>query len=158
MMTRFLYWLCGKRPARLISGEDGAPYMERYYLCSLGTLRAYLHRFVASDPDRGLHDHPWRQSASLLLSGNYVELREESTRFLRAGNINLIKGGDRHRILLPPGKTAWTVFVHGKRVKGWGFFRDGVYTPFARHKDDYPAEGWWKTAPRGSALAGRAPR
>lgn len=151
-MPRFLFWLTARRPAREIRGERGEPYLERYYLFSVFGWRAYLHRFRTSDPDRGLHDHPWDFSISLVLAGGYRELRTYSYRILRPGSINVIRGHDYHRILLDPGREAWTLFVHGPRVKGWGFRRNGEYTPFAQTADDYPSHEWWKTAPRGRDL------
>lgn len=152
MMKRFLYWLTSKLPARAISGDRGEPYLERYYLFGLFRVRAYIHRFVASDPDRGLHDHPWGWSVSLLLVGEYREIRHGMMRRLLPGFFNLIRGKDFHRILLDPDEEVWTLFIHGPRVKGWGFLRDGKYRPFAVHKDDYPSRSWWRTAPRGREL------
>lgn len=153
---RLLLWITARLPAREIRGEHGDPYLERYYVFSLRGWNVYIHRFLASDPDRGLHDHPWENSISLVLSGGYRELRTYSYRILRPGYLNRIRGHDFHRILLDPGREAWTLFLHGPRTKGWGFQRNGEYTPFAEHKDDYPAARWWETAPRGRYL--RQPR
>jgi hypothetical protein len=160
MMTRFLFWLTSKLPARAINGDDGEPYLERYFLCSFLGATAYIHRFVASDPDRGLHDHPWGRSLSLVLAGGYREVRRCGTkaarcRSLKPWRLNYIRGGDFHRIVLDPGKEAWTLFLHGSRKKGWGFLRNGKYTPHAQGKDDYPLRQWWATAPSGRELRAR---
>lgn len=155
MIRRLLIWLTDYLPCREIKGDQGEPYLERYYLGSLFGWRAYIHRFVDSDPDRGLHDHPWRLSVSLILVGWYAELRSNVLRKRRAGQINIIRGTDFHRVILPEGQDAWTLFVHGKRTKGWGFSRAGVYTPFARSADDYPFEEWWRHVPRGRAVRSR---
>lgn len=162
MIRKFLYWLTSKLPARAINGDRGEPYLERYYLFSLFGVRAYIHRFIASDPDRGLHDHPWGWSVSWLLAGRYREIRayrfdrrgraHGGERQLGAGRINVIRGTDFHRLLVEPGKEVWTLFVHGPRVKGWGFIRDAGYIQFAKGADDYPSRQWWHTAPRGRAL------
>jgi hypothetical protein len=155
-MRRLMFWLTNRLPAREIRGEHGEPYLERYSLFGLCGWRAYIHRFRASDPDRGLHDHPWDWSISLILSGSYREVRfGEEARALRPGCINRILGHDFHRILLDHGQEAWTLFVHGPRVKGWGFWRNGIYTLFAQKKDDYPSHNWWKTAPLGRTLRNR---
>lgn len=71
-MNRLLYWITGRLPCRIIS-DDGKPYLERYYVATVLGVRFYLHRFVGSDPDRGLHDHPWPWAASFILSGWYWE-------------------------------------------------------------------------------------
>lgn len=152
MFRRILYWLTGKLPARLIAGDNGEPYLERYFLFRCLGVTAYLHRFVASDPDRGLHDHPWGWSASLMLAGGYREIRRAAVRHLKPGRINFIRGTDFHRIILPANRDAWTLFIHGKRTKGWGFVRDGKYHPFANDKDHNPARDWWHLMPNGRTM------
>lgn len=151
-MKRFLYWLTGKLPAKFIFGDDGEPYLERYFLFYFLGVKAYIHRFVASDPDRGLHDHPWGRSLSLVLVGRYREIRLNATRWLRPGRINFIRGTDFHRVILKLGEEAWTLFIHGKRAKGWGFLRNGRYIPVARDKTHEPSGQWWIKAPSGRDL------
>jgi hypothetical protein len=89
-----------RRPDRVIGGQDGTPYMLRWYLLrhpnAADVLQAtgwrrrwlehrykhgaslYLHCFLRSDDDRALHDHPWNW-ATLLLRGEYKEHRMEDT-------------------------------------------------------------------------------
>lgn len=69
-----LYRLGNKLPIRVIS-DNGLPYLERYYVCTLFGLRVYLHRFVGSDPMRGWHDHPFYPCLSVVLWGEYGEER-----------------------------------------------------------------------------------
>ncbi len=149
-MESFLLWLSAKLPAREIRGDDGAAYMERYYLCTLFGVRCYLHRFLASDPDRGLHNHPWDWSRSLILSGHYFEVRKGSCKRFTPGMTNRIGPNDFHRIILPKDVSTWTLFCHGERIQGWGFMRGKIFTAFT----DYPpGDGrWWKTAPNGKQL------
>jgi len=144
-------------PCRLIDGPGGEPYLERYYLFGIFGWHAYLHHFVASDPDRGLHDHPWRHAVSLVLAGGYRERRlernrAEAERRLRPLQINRLRGEDFHRVLLNSGESAWTLFVHGPRAKGWGFLRGGAYKSMAQDKDEFRHRNWWKQAPRGRAI------
>ena len=73
-MNRILFWLASFLPCSIIS-DDERPYLERYYLFTILGVRFYLHRFVGSDPERGMHDHPWPWAASLVLSGSYLEER-----------------------------------------------------------------------------------
>lgn len=165
MIRDFLYWLTGKLPARSIDGEHGEPYLERYFLFRLPGLQAYIHRFVASDPDRGLHDHPWGWSLSLVMVGGYREIRatevslnDDLTHSVRSVHrrllpcgFNFIRGKDFHRVLLDPGQEAWTLFLHGPRKKDWGFMRNGEYR-LAGHKTDYRIRPWWREAPSGQEL------
>ena len=62
LLNRLLYRLASPLPLRVIK-EDDRPYLERYYVGTLLGVRCYLHRFVGSDPDRGLHDQ--RHAGSL---------------------------------------------------------------------------------------------
>jgi hypothetical protein len=153
-------------PCRIIDGEQEEPYLERYYLFGAFGWHAYLHRFVDSDPDRGLHDHPWGRALSLVLTGGYDELRyvralaeptadgrieepQVRRRRVRPWRFNLLRGTDFHRVVLREGRSAWTLFLHGPRVKGWGFLRSGRFRPMARDAGEFRHRDWWRTAPVG---------
>jgi hypothetical protein len=157
VIERLLDTLSARLPCRLIDGERGEPYLERYYLFGALGWHAYLHRFVDSDPDRGLHDHPWGRALSLVLSGGYDEIRpcasdpdQTCTRTLTPGRLNRLRGSDFHRVVLRRGQPAWTLFLHGPRVKGWGFVQHGEYRAMARDGGEFRHRDWWKQAPRGS--------
>jgi hypothetical protein len=158
--------LTARLPCRLIDGEQGQPYLERYYLFGAFGWHVYVHRFVDSDPDRGLHDHPWSRALSLVLSGGYDEVRGQGggdrcsrVRHIRPGRLNLLRGKDFHRVVLRGGRPAWTLFIHGPRTKGWGFLREGVYRSMARDEAEFRHRDWWKSAPKGAvALAERCTR
>lgn len=159
MIERLLYQLTARLPCRFIDGEDGEPYLERYYLVGAFGWHVYIHRFVDSDPDRGLHDHPWGRALSLVLAGGYEELRprrgdldDPVSRFVAPGRLNLLRGEDFHRVVLRAGRPAWTLFLHGPRVKGWGFYQAGQRRPMARDAGEFRHRGWWKSAPRGRAM------
>jgi hypothetical protein len=158
-IEKLLYRITDQLPCRIIDGEQGEPYLERYYLFGLAGWHAYLHRFVDSDPDRGLHDHPWNRAISLVLSGGYDEIRfadqshtRTRTRQIRAGRLNRLRGADYHRVVLRDGRPAWTLFMHGPRVKGWGFLRQGEYRAMARDASEFHHRDWWKNAPRGGVV------
>ena len=131
-LNRLLYRLSAYCRCRIISGPDEQPYLERYHLLRLPFgYRIYLHRFVASDPGRGLHNHPWRHAISLLLSGTYQETRmltAESNhalqrRWLRAGHLNFISGDVYHRINIAAGAECWSLFLHAPKTRDWGFIQ-----------------------------------
>jgi hypothetical protein len=157
MIHTFLERITDRLPAREIMDGD-TRYLERYYVGTVLGVRFYLHQFVASDPDRGLHSHPWPWAVSLLLSGRYLE--ERRTRTHVRNWINFITGNTFHRVVLLPGRNGgvrpvWTLFAHrAKRTKGWGFLRPSptgsgmLYTP---HKPSVE-EAWWETAPTGRQL------
>lgn len=98
-MNTQLYWLTSRLPCRIIS-DDGTPYLERYYLGTVFGVRFYLHRFVGSDPARGLHDHPWAWARSIVLSGWYFEERRDGKRH-KVKWYNKLTGDTFHRVILP---------------------------------------------------------
>lgn len=169
MLTRFLFWLSGWLRVRLIYVNE-KPYLERYRLLQPidGGPAVYLHRFLASDPDRGYHSHPWN-SVSLVLVNGYLERRWVSGREhvvdIRPWRFNVITPERQHRVELH-GSEGWSLFFRAGTAHPWGFISqvpwDGrvpghnlpaagpltewVFTP-AHEDTDHP--GFWKTLPRG---------
>lgn len=167
LLARLLYRLTGRLRCRIILSNEGDPYLERYHLFRLpGGGGVYLHRFLASDPDRGLHDHPWDRAFGVLLTGGYRELRlapqgdgeRVTERLLGPGTINNIRGGDFHRIVLPDEREAWTLFGHTRKYKDWGFVNLDTagrrhYQPHEKVTNEADHSHWWRTAPRGRDAA-----
>ena len=170
MIERLLFKLTKNLPCRLIHRKGGQPYLERYYIGRLFGVTAYLHRFVDRDADEWVHDHPWRLAVAICLAGWYIEERvrwfEPSgwgfyIRTIFPGRPNIIRGSDFHRIHGTRPET-WTLFLHGERVKGWGFLcRQSVkgiglalmyYQPY----DVSKSSRWETRAPKGGN-AGRQP-
>jgi hypothetical protein len=141
-MIRWLVKRFARKPDVII-GSERDPYLLRWHVIPRNpVLNIYLHKFLRSDDDRALHDHPW-VSASLLFRGQYVEVRPKE-RLYPAGRLRakhhsapalLFRGGEHpHRISLVPDRkgalqSAWTVFVTGPRYRQWFF-----YCPFGRRK------------------------
>jgi hypothetical protein len=171
MILRLLMALSDRLPCKII--KDGAsPYLERYYIGTLFGVRTYLHRFVACDPDRGLHDHPWRWAMSIVLAGYYFEMTRYYVVTRPVRWFNFLTGESFHRVILPVkpiDKTqfynsqvnsyrqhCWTLFIHhAERSKGWGFLRDiGTDQFYEKHQPGADDE-WWKTAKPGRLTEGR---
>ncbi|MCP4472510.1 MAG: hypothetical protein GY815_17835 [Gammaproteobacteria bacterium] len=159
--NRVLYKLSAYCRCRVINGPDQQPYLERYHLMRLPFgYRVYLHRFVASDPGRGLHNHPWKHAISLLLCGCYREtrmLRADANhalqqRELHPGRLNFISGDVFHRINLPRGSECWSLFVHAARTSDWGFFQQCDYQGGYQDHNEVVTQAsnplWWKQALR----------
>ena len=160
-MNQLLFRITSYCRCRIINGAEQLPYLERYHLLKLPFgYQVYLHRFVASDPGRGLHNHPWKGALSLVLSGKYEEIRMTDghadhalrTRMVRAGRLNWINGSVFHRINLNNDSEVWTLFIHGPKAKSWGFLQNqGNRYAFHDHNQLLPQESnplWWKTANR----------
>jgi len=159
VLEGILYRITAQLPCRLIDGDEGEPYLERYYLFGALGWHAYLHRFMSSDPDRGLHDHPWSRAVSFVLTGGYDEQRPTagdpdriSVRTIRPFRFNFLRGEDFHRVVLREDRPAWTLFLHGPRTKGWGFAQGGRLRPMSRDAGEFRHRDWWKTASRGKAM------
>ena len=75
-----------------------------------------------------------------------------------------LTGADYHRVVIRHGmRTSWSLFVHGRNCKGWGFLRsegrldtpDQIaipimsFNPMKSSADDGP---WWIGAPKGREL------
>lgn len=124
---------------------DGKPYLHRFYVKHNGRFPGvYLHHFHQSDPDRDLHNHPWRWSFSLILAGGYYEERlvengehrlTKITLDRKAPGINYITGDTFHRVVLKDVKNgAWTIFCSGPEVKDWGFMTyAGTFIPHMKY-------------------------
>ncbi|MFV2031515.1 MAG: hypothetical protein ACC663_03375 [Gammaproteobacteria bacterium] len=161
LLSSLLFRISAYCRCRIINGPNQMPYLERYHLFRLPFgYQVYLHRFVASDPGRGLHNHPWNRAFSLVLSGQYEEIRmanaradhEILSRRIGAGHLNWIDGSVFHRINLIENTESWTLFVHGPKAKTWGFWQNrGRRYAFHDH-DSLLDQGsfplWWETAPR----------
>jgi hypothetical protein len=153
-MVQHLYRWSGDRRLRVIS-DGGVPYLERYYLGTRFGIRCYLHRFVGSDPDRGLHDHPWSWAGSIVLAGFYQEQRDGGTRTIR--RFNWLRGSTFHRVLLPESMSeVWTLFFHrAQNTKSWGFRPPGGAIIRIASGDN--RRDWWLDAPLASDHPGRTP-
>jgi hypothetical protein len=163
LIDKLLFNITALLRCRVIRGNHGEPYLERYHLFRLpGGGGAYIHRFLSSDPGRGLHDHPWDRALGVVLAGGYREQRlvdnQVVERDLVAGCVNRLRGADFHRIILPAQRQAWTLFMHSRKAGDWGFLTlraDGA-RDFMAH-DQVNHEGrhhnWWKYAPRGRNAA-----
>ncbi len=160
LIHRLLYRFSARLRCRIISGQGGEPYLERYHLLRLPFgIHVYLHRFVASDPGRTLHNHPWRHALSLVLAGGYRETRLRGRgdtrlhqRRIGAGNLNFISGRIYHRIDLDPGAETWSLFVHSASERSWGFLdtRERCFS-YSDHQTVLGRESrpdWWRYAPR----------
>jgi hypothetical protein len=55
-ITRFL---CSLFPYKVIENCDHDPYLVRWYVLRTKWVSLFIHKFIRSDEDRALHDHPW---------------------------------------------------------------------------------------------------
>lgn len=117
--------------------------MRRFIVFDSDYLGFYVHHVCGRDHE-SLHNHPWKWSAALVLTGWYAEERativsETARRVVRAGRVNLISQSTFHRIDDVSPKGAWTLYIHGARAQRDGFltraaagwtYRDGSEVSF----------------------------
>jgi hypothetical protein len=114
----------------------GEPYLYRWYIAPRNQFgNCYLHIQVASDEDRFLHCHPWK-NMSVILSGGYEEVigdhdgREFSRQGRKAGDVVYRQAKQTHRLIMPEWNKqgyTMTLFTTGPKVREWGFWVDGEW-------------------------------
>lgn len=130
------------RKPDVVIGEADNPYLLRWWIIPRNRFfNIYLHKFLRSDDDRALHDHPWLWNISILLKGNYREYTflSQGYTFLKstsrfAGSLSGFRfrwGKAPHRVKLITAIDfdhymteipVWTLFITGPVVRDWGFY------------------------------------
>lgn len=159
LLSKVLFKLSAHCRCRVISGNAAQPYLERYHLLNLPFgIQVYLHRFIASDPGKGLHNHPWKAALSFILSGQYIETRLNPSdtslpahkRKVKAGFFNYINGNIYHRIDLDKNQNVWSLFIHTQKQPHWGFIdhtnKKFAYQDHNNLVTNHNNPKWWKTA------------
>ena len=80
----------------------------------------YLHEVLKSDDDRALHDHPWANT-SIIISGEYIDVTPDGEFLRKAGDVIHRKAADSHRLVVPEGGRAISLFTTGQWERDWGF-------------------------------------
>ena len=117
-MQRWAHDLIKSRPHDFTIGDD---QLHRWWIVPRNQgCNVYLHVILKSDDDRAMHDHPWA-STSYILEGSYIEVTPEG-RFVReAGRIGHRDAEAMHRLEVPEGGYAISLFITGPKVREWGF-------------------------------------
>jgi hypothetical protein len=125
------HWFLGE-PDEFIGGTDN-PYMIRWILWPRRRSQGesyrwavYIHKFLRSDAERDLHDHPFN-FWSFVMSGMYCEIHSHPRSLFdkRFGIRKRFTCAYRpavfsHRILIS--KPCWTFVVRGPKIREWGFW------------------------------------
>lgn len=130
-----------------ITGQDGEPYLERLTIVGTPLFSIMRHRFLRSDADRCLHDHPFA-FATYIRSGGYWEEEHDPKRgralnFRAPGSLLFRRAEHRHRVLLPDRNggvstrreddvPAVTYVLKGPRTREWGFWTRNGWMPWQR--------------------------
>lgn len=124
VMIAGLVRLLGRLKTSVVRAPDlviGEKYLCRWYVLPRNRFfNIYLHKFLASDDDRALHDHPW-YSVSFLLKGELLEHNLKHARTIPRFLPVVRSAKFAHRLELVKGPV-WTLFITGPTMREWGFF------------------------------------
>lgn len=118
------------REPDFIIGPSDNPYLRRWWLVPRNEFcNVYLHEILRSDDDRAGHDHPW-DNRSFVIEGEYSETTywdnvpwDVMQIYARsAGDVISRRAEDTHRLTVPEGGRAVTLFTTGPKVREWGFW------------------------------------
>ena len=157
IVNKLLWKVVNRYPERSrIISRDNDPYLHRFYITSPVRVHGewqeprlfglYLHYFYRGDADLDKHNHPWKWALSFILSGTYLEEREEdgneTVNVLKAGKFNFISHKCFHRITLPvwEKEPVWSLFLAGPKTSSWGF-KDHVTGEFMDYKPYLQSKG-----------------
>lgn len=119
-----------QRHPDFVIGDPERPYLRRWWIVPRNEgCNVYLHEILRSDDDRAGHDHPWANT-SFLIDGEYEEVLfdplepwREARRVRRvAGDVARREATDTHRLIVPEGGRAISLFMTGPKVRDWGFW------------------------------------
>ena len=109
-------------------------YMRRMPLLPRSSwFNVYLHIYTGPDwRGEGPHDHPWDSLSIRLWGTRLSEYRLDTNTFTQSLH-NLPrcvfrKATDTHAIADGDWPVV-TLFITGRRVRDWGFWKDGIWTP-----------------------------
>lgn len=115
-----LAWSRGKLqlPPDFVIGDD---YLRRWWVIPRNPYaNVYLHEILHSDDVRALHDHPW-DNRTFVLEGGYIEHTPQGIFERKVGDIIERKATDAHRLEVPTGGRAVSIFMTGPIIREWGF-------------------------------------
>jgi len=111
---------------REIVNCDHDLYLIRWFVIRTERFAVFIHKFVRSDEDRALHDHPWDFIVVPVWRG-YIE-HSELLSYPMHRRVYPVLGSRaraatyRHRVELIDGKPSWSLFFRFKRIREWGFW------------------------------------
>jgi hypothetical protein len=127
---------------RVIVNCDRDPYLIRWYVIRSAAVALFIHKFIRSDEDRALHDHPWNFVVVPIWRGYYehssrvvidtefgIDQRAEEAVRRRVWPVigaRFRRGTYRHRVeLVRRGGNelpSWSIFIRFREFRDWGFW------------------------------------
>lgn len=123
-------------------------YMDRFWLIPYSRyfLAIRIHHILRSDDDRAFHDHPWPY-LTIILRGGYFEVKPfydksglykcDTRKWYGPGSILFRRSNSWHRLEVPEGQTAWTLFTTGRYMRKWGFMPNPAFkVPYTEYLNE----------------------
>ena len=109
------------RDPDFIIGEVERPYIRRWWIVPRNQYsNLYLHETLRSDDDRAMHDHPF-DNTSVLIEGSYIEHTPAGVFTRHPGEVVHRPAHALHRLEIPEGGRALSLFFTGSKIREWGF-------------------------------------
>ena len=118
-------WTWRKEVTDACAPELG-PLMYRYYLIDFVWFGLYVHKFLRSDNDRHVHDHPW--SFITFTLGAYWEHLPDGTVHRRSRFSLLFRPAEWQHWVEIRGGPVWTIVFRFSRRRVWGFLTERGWT------------------------------
>lgn len=112
------------------------PLAKLLQLCGIAVR---VHEILRSDIGRDPHDHPFNFVTIILKGGYYEHLYNDegflvSTTWHGPGSILYRPASTWHKLTLPKGETATTLFISGQKQGRWGFNVMGTKIPHNQYQ------------------------
>jgi len=149
---------------RVIVNCDRDPYLIRWYVIRSKPFAVFLHKFIRSDEDRALHDHPWNFIVIPLWRGYHEHSDRGRRRVWPIIGARFRRGDYKHRVELLPcddSRTctyfqdpnefdveedcpkcagtgtmpSWSLFIRFREFREWGFWMPEGWIQWNR---------WWQ--------------
>lgn len=145
MLTFLTDWMDKRGSSRMISRADRdtgvvRDYLKRFYVFRCSSFSVFIHQFWSSDPDH-VHDHPWN-NITWILRGGYWESSADGTTLWRKRGFKRYRNAELfHRLSIGEHSAgeAWTMFLHFKRRRDWGFMTPDGWLAAEEYGDKYDA-------------------
>ena len=129
------------RDPDFIIGPAERPYLLRWWIIPRNRFfNIYLHRILADDDDRALHDHPW-WNLSWIFGIGYREITPAGTKLRGRFSLVLRRPTAAHRLeLFRDGDgnviPTWSLFITGPVLRTWGFHCPRGWVPWREFVDE----------------------
>jgi hypothetical protein len=108
------------------------PFTRLIQMCGIA---ARIHEILRSDLGREPHDHPWWYLTVILKVGYWEERYDAagklvSTKWHGPGSVLFRRANSWHKLIVPEGQVATTLFITGSKSQSWGFNVEGKKVPY----------------------------